>query len=77
MEREREREEDAIVWKIVREGRREMESGGGGYMHELTCLLVCPISTVKSDPERMSFKISFSVCNFYVIEENCINSNNS
>ena len=46
-------------------------------MHELTCLLVCPISTVKSDPERMSFKISFSVCNFYVIEGNCINNNNS
>lgn len=31
MEREREREEDAIVWKIVREGRREMESGGRVY----------------------------------------------
>ena len=29
-EREREREEDATVWKIVREDRREMESGGGG-----------------------------------------------
>ena len=26
----RERERDAIVWKIVREGRREMESGGEG-----------------------------------------------
>ena len=31
--REREREEDATVWKIVREDRREMESGGGGRVY--------------------------------------------
>lgn len=34
-------------------------------VHSLTCLLVCPMSTVKSDPESISFRMSFSVCNFF------------